>query len=261
MAMLTTRAQAILMLTLLMVAATVVHGRAFASADAAAALVQLLDGAGLNAIAAEDPAEPGTFAAALYIPGSQLLVVSARHPSVDGIRHRLATKQFREVYLDLQASPTPDGKFFVHDSGADGILSARPGSGEVDILYEDGTRQTLFNGDVRGQQLTDAQYDARLAAADEHYARVLKLLASAIQRQSSYGPLRRGHSSRYSRMNLQEFRSGAAARVADAEQVLAEDLRDTASPLAVISSLGALSLEASLAYTACDDAELASNRE
>lgn len=182
--MLTIVARTALVASALVVATAIADAREFVSADAAGQLVRMLDGTGLNAIAAEDPANPGTFVAALYIPGSQLLVVSARHPSVDGVRHRLGTKQFREVYLDVQASPTPDGKFFVQDSGADGILSAPPDSGAVDVVYEDGVRQTLFNGDFRAQHLTRAQYDAKLAAADAHYARLLLLLTSALERPS-----------------------------------------------------------------------------
>jgi uncharacterized protein YeaO (DUF488 family) len=53
------------------------HGQAFASADAVRDLVYVLDQHRLDAIAAADPAAPGTFVAALYIPGNQLLVVSA----------------------------------------------------------------------------------------------------------------------------------------------------------------------------------------
>ena len=157
---------------------------AFLSADAARELAYALDGSGLNAIAAADPEEPGQFVAALYIPGGQLLVVSAQHPSAEGIRHRLAMRQYREVYLDLQGTPTPQNKFFVQDARADGILSALPGSGDVDVLYEDGVRQTLFNGDVKAQRLTPAEYDAKLAAADARYARLLKLLTAAVHQDA-----------------------------------------------------------------------------
>jgi hypothetical protein len=158
--------------------------QAFLSADAARDLVHALDRSGLTAIATAHPEEPGRFVAALYIPGSQLLVVSARHPSVDGVAYRISMHQYRDVYLDLQGSPTPQDKFFVQDAGADGILSALPGSGDVDVLYQDGVRQTLFNGDVTAQRLTSAEYDATLAAADARYARLLKLLTSAVHQEA-----------------------------------------------------------------------------
>jgi hypothetical protein len=156
------------------------QAQAFASADAARSLTRALEQRSLDAIAVADPAEPGTFVAVLYIPGGQLLVVSARHPSVEGVGHRIAMRQYRDVYLDLQATPTPEGKFFVQDARADGILSALPGSGDVDVLYEDGVRRTLFNGDIQVQHLTPAEYDVELAAADARYARLLMLLTSAV---------------------------------------------------------------------------------
>jgi hypothetical protein len=155
---------------------------AFASAGAARGLVRLLDGSGATAVATADPSAPDVFVAALYIPRGQLLVVSGRHPSQEAVRYRIAMQQYREVYLDLQASPAREGKFFVQDANADGILSAATGSGDVDVLYEDAVRQTLFNGDPRRQGMTPAEYDARLAAADATYARLLTLLTSELEK-------------------------------------------------------------------------------
>jgi hypothetical protein len=170
-----------LVLALLLTGGATLHAQAFASAAAARDLVSLLDRFRLDAIAAVDPTAPGAFVAALYIPGTQLLVVNARQPSVEGVMQHLTMHQYREVYLDLQGTPTPANKFFVQDAGADGILSVLPGSGEVDVLYEDGVRQTLFNGDLKAQHLTTAEYDARLAAADAQYARLLRLLTEAVR--------------------------------------------------------------------------------
>jgi hypothetical protein len=143
-----------------------------------------LDQEGITTLAAADPATPGAFVAALYIPGSQLLVVAARHPSTEAIAHRIANGEFREVYLDLQGTPTPEGKFFVQDAGADGILSAQRGSGQVDVVYTDGSRTILFNGNAAGQHLTPSEYDAVLAAADARYARLLTVLGSAVAARS-----------------------------------------------------------------------------
>ena len=98
---------------LLIHGATAVEARGFASLDAARDLVYALERLGLSAIATADPANPDTFVAALYIPRSQLLVVSARHPSVEGIAQRIANHQYREVYLDLYGSPDTRDKFVV----------------------------------------------------------------------------------------------------------------------------------------------------
>jgi len=160
--------------------ASILGAQRFASGDAAHRLMTALDRLGLEAIAAVDPAEPGTFVAALKIQGGRLLVVQAQHPSVDGLLQRLAARQYRDVYLDLQGTPTQKGKFFVQDAGANGILTTLSGSVEVDVLYEDGQRQTLFNGDLIAQHVTAEQYAARLSAADERYTRLLTLLTSAL---------------------------------------------------------------------------------
>jgi hypothetical protein len=175
-----------LLLAALMIAIFPREGAAqgFLSPEAAHGLVRALDDAGLEAIAAGDPTEPGTFVAAMYVRGSQMLVVSARHPSVEALAHRIAARQYREVYLDLQGTPTPQHKFFVQDSGADGISKASPEGGGVDVLYEDGIRQTLFNGKPKDQKLTPAQYASRLTSADARYAHLLTVLIAAIQAQS-----------------------------------------------------------------------------
>ena len=169
-----------LVLLALVMAGTILGAQTFASGDAAQTLIAALDRLGLEAIAAVDPSEPDTFVAALKIQGGRLLVVQARHPSVDGILQRLAARQYRDVYLDLQGTPTQKGKFFVQDAGANGIRTTLPGSVEVDVLYEDGQRQTLFDGNLIAQQVTAAEYEARLAAADVRYARLLTLLKAAL---------------------------------------------------------------------------------
>ena len=179
--MLIRTARLILVFSTIGLAAAIAHGQTLISADAARELVQRLDAIGVTAIATKDPKEPGVFVAALYVPANQLLVVRARHPSVDALTYRTDAKQFRDVYLDLQATPTPRGKFFIQDAGADGILDALRGSGDIDVLYEDGQRQTLFNGDRRAQHVSDSEYKAKLSAADTEYARLLGLLTNAVR--------------------------------------------------------------------------------
>ncbi len=152
-----------------------------ASVAATKNLISGLNQAGLDSIAAVDPTEPGAFVAALHIKGGQLLVVRARHPSVDALSARLAARQFRDIYIDLQATPTPPGKVFVMDSGADGLPDDADQPANVDVLYEDGTRQVMFNG-ARGQKLSGDEYRQRLQEADSKYARLLNVLTDALEK-------------------------------------------------------------------------------
>ena len=155
-----------------------------ASMTATRDLIRALNDASLDAIATVDPTEPGAFIAALHIKGGQLLVVRARHPSVDALKRRLEAHQFRDVYIDLQSTPTLPGKLFVMDSGADGLPSDADQPANVDVIYEDGSRQTMFNG-AHAQQLKAAEYRKQLHDADVEYTRLLNVLNAALARYSS----------------------------------------------------------------------------
>ena len=133
----------------------------------------------MDAIATVDPAESGAFVAALHIKGGQLLVVRAIHPSADALAARLAARQFRDVYIDLQATPTTKGKLFVMDSGADGLPGDADQPANVDVVYDDGTRQTMFNG-ARAQKLSGDEYRKQLRDADVKYTRLLQVLNAAL---------------------------------------------------------------------------------
>jgi hypothetical protein len=169
-----------LVLLFIVIAVTSPAAGEFASAKRAADFVHALQIAGMDAFAASDPAEEGRFVAALFVPG-QLLVVSAKHPSAAAVRQRIAAGMYRDVYLDLQGTPTTEGKFFVQDSQADGLLNATRGGGGVDVVYFDGARTLLFNGNPRAQHLSDEQYDAAFDDADSRYAQMLEVLDMAFK--------------------------------------------------------------------------------
>jgi hypothetical protein len=89
------------------------------------------------------------------------------------------TVSTRDVYLDLQATPTPMGKFFVQDTRANGLL--HPTVGAVDIVYQDGVRTIAFNDDPLPQGLTDAESHAQFRIADDRYTHMLRVLIDALQ--------------------------------------------------------------------------------
>ena len=158
----------------------VISSRHFASPVAARELAHRLQNAALQAFAAADPKRPGAFVAVLYVP-EQLLVVEAYHPATAALEGRIAAGQYREAYLDLQGTPTPQGRFFVLDANANGLLTAVPGRQSVDMLDDGGQPSLLLNGDPEGQGITAAEYDARIRAADSKYSELLKLLTDALQ--------------------------------------------------------------------------------
>lgn len=157
--------------------------RHFASPLVARELAHQLQNAALQAFATADPDQPGAFVAVLYVP-EQLLVVEAFHPATAALQGRIAAGQYREAYLDLQGTPTPQGRFFVLDASADGLLTAVPGQGSVDMIDDGGRPSLLLNGDPRGQEVSNAEYNARITDADTKYTRLLKVLIAALESRS-----------------------------------------------------------------------------
>lgn len=151
-----------------------------ASAALTKELVTLMGARQLDAIATADAAAPGRFVAAMVYPGVQLLIVRAATPSPNDTASRISYRMYRDAYSDVQQPVKTEGKLFIQDMGADG-LSAH-GAGSVDVMYEDGSKQTIFDGDWRKQKLSQADYQKKFAAADAEYARLLSLLIAEVKR-------------------------------------------------------------------------------
>ncbi len=92
------------------------------SAAPAATLTASLDRLKLEAIAARDPEDPGRYIAALYIPGSQLLVVSAPYAAPAVLDKKIAEGKYMDAYVDMQSVADHKGHFFVVDMNADGLM-------------------------------------------------------------------------------------------------------------------------------------------
>jgi hypothetical protein len=144
------------------------------SATLAKQLTTALTEQRLEAIAAQDPAAPDRFVAALFFPNAQLLVISARYASPALLQARLIHKQYRDVYLDLQASPVPNSSVFIQDMNADGLSFSRDQT--PDLLYNGNAAPTIFDGDWRKHNLSEKEYEQQVAAADERYSRLLEIL-------------------------------------------------------------------------------------
>ena len=122
-----------------------VLGQEAKSAPLAAKLTAALDAAKVVNIAAKDPSNPDVFVAALYMPGLQLLVISAKYAAPMLLDQRLAAREYREVYLDLNSASEPESKVFVEDLLADG-LRATPSNQPPDSVDMAGKR-TVFDSD------------------------------------------------------------------------------------------------------------------
>lgn len=144
------------------------------SATLARELAQVLDVAKLDAMAAVDPGVPGGFVAVIYIPETQLLVVSARYAAPSLLVDKIKAGDFRGVYMDLHAAGMPGSRIFVQDMGPDGLLS-KADNGDS---WEEGGKTTTFDGQWRKTKLTETEYEKLFADADGRYAKMLALLVA-----------------------------------------------------------------------------------
>lgn len=141
-------------------------------------LLTLMEAKKLDSIAAKLPDGNDHFAAALYFPGVQLLVISGHYTAPQLMEPRLAKKEYKDTYMELTGTVTPDTKVFVQDMGTPGLTQKK-----TDNMYDtwtQGGKPVMFDGDPDKQKISDADYEKRFTAADEEYAKILSaLLAEA----------------------------------------------------------------------------------
>jgi hypothetical protein len=179
------RATSLVVLLALLIGPSVASAQdATKSGAAAKQLGEVLDRLKLDSIAAPDPADPGTFVAALYFQGAQLLVVSAKYSAPTLIVAKLAKKDYRDVYIDLNAASIAGSKIFVMDQACDGLV-AKPGDSQGADTWEQGNTTTAFDGDWKKAKLSEEAYQKAFATADEKYARILTLLAEQAKKSGS----------------------------------------------------------------------------
>ena len=144
-------------------------------------LAQAMEKAQLTTFAARDDTGDGQYVAAMYFPGSQLLVVGARYSVPILIEQKLADKKYMDVYIDLNSASVPESKVFVSDLLADG-LHARPEEGQPFDTFEKVRAQWTFNRDWDTRKITEETYMKEFAQADGEYTQMLQVLLAAMKK-------------------------------------------------------------------------------
>ncbi len=167
-------------------AATVFVGTAAWAQDAksgpgARELAQLLAAKKLDAIAARDPGAPDGFVAALHFPG-QLMVISAKYAAPALLNERLARREYRDVYIELNAASAVESRVFVTDIGADG-LKVKPIKRDDPIDVRDAAGKAFrFDGNWREDKMSEADYMKLYSEADALYTQAVALLLSEAKK-------------------------------------------------------------------------------
>jgi hypothetical protein len=150
------------------------------SGDLAKQLTQLLDSKKLDTIAVADTQSPGTYVAALYFPGTQLLVVSAKYTQPSLLSDLIARKDFRGVYVELTSASIQSSKVLVMDAYANGLLPKPSGDQPADAI-DRGGKESRFDGAWKKAKIPEADYMKSFAEADTDYTRLLQLLLTQLK--------------------------------------------------------------------------------
>jgi hypothetical protein len=146
-------------------------------------LAAALDANHLDSIAAKDPSKPDTFIGVLYFKGVQLLAVSAKYSAPSLLVDKIAKKDYRDVYIDLNSASVPDSKVFIEDLGADGLKARHDDNTPFDT-YEAAGKRTAFDGDWKKQKLSEQEYLKIFSTSDERYSEMLTALLAQLRPSS-----------------------------------------------------------------------------
>ena len=146
-------------------------------------LSQLLASKKLDSIAARMPDSLEEFVGALAFPG-QLMVVWAKTTAPSVVNEKLMRKDYKEVYVDLNAASVVETRHFVTDLGPDGLRS-KPlqNKGPADS-HDQGAKSMRFDGSWREDKMSEADYMKAYAEADAAYARAIQALIDEIKKAS-----------------------------------------------------------------------------
>jgi hypothetical protein len=171
---------AVVALSALMLSPSAARAQDVRSVELVKQLTGLLDQKKIDAIAAADAQNPGAYIAALYFPGTQLLVVSAKYSAPALLTELLARKDYRAVYAELTSASVPGSKMFVNDVYANGLAIKPAGSNPPDSI-ESASTQATFDGAWKKAKMAEADYIKAFTDADAAYARVLQTLITQLK--------------------------------------------------------------------------------
>ena len=151
------------------------------SAPSVTELVKMLDVMKMDAYAVKG-GSPNEYVGALYFPGTQLLVVSAKFDTPWRADSLLSMKNYRDLYIELNSASLPNTKVFVSDLSANGLHPKKDGNlyDTVDI----GGKTYNFDGDWKKAKITEDDYTKAFSTTDEQYSQMIQALLNGLKKSS-----------------------------------------------------------------------------
>jgi hypothetical protein len=151
------------------------------SAAGAKELVQVLAAKKMDSIAARDPNAADTFFAALAFPG-QIIVVSAKYAAPPLLNEKIAQRNYRDVYVELNSASVQESRYFITDLGADGLRAKKAKRDDPFDVRDMAGKPFNFDGNWREDKISEAEYMKVFTESDERYAQMLAVLLSEAKK-------------------------------------------------------------------------------
>ncbi len=145
-----------------------------------AELTKLLQQRKLDVIASR--LEGDTFVAAMYIPGSELLVVSAKYSAPPLINEKILNKQYRDAYVDLSTASIVETKVLIEDLNADGLRALRGKNDPFDVVTRGAGAAMPFDGEWKKRSMSEDAYMKAFGQAETDYGQMLKALVAELKK-------------------------------------------------------------------------------
>ena len=171
---------ALVVVSLLAVPAVGFAQQASKSAALAVELTRLLDENKLDSVAARTADQ---YVGALYIPGTQLLVVQAKYTVPERMNQLLSQKAYRDAYIDLNSASDLKTKIFISDLGANGLRFKKESNQPSDTVDLPG-KSIAFDGEWDKAKISEADYTKTYQSTDEQYVQMLQALIGALKKPS-----------------------------------------------------------------------------
>jgi hypothetical protein len=123
------------------------------------------------------------FVAALYYPGTQLLVIKAKYAAPALIFEKIVSKNYKDAYMDLATASVPDSKIMVEDMKGDGLRALRVNKNDPFDIVTSGTQAAFpFDGEFKKRKISQEAYQKAFAEADAAYERMLTALVAELKK-------------------------------------------------------------------------------
>jgi hypothetical protein len=175
------RLSGIALAAILLLAPAIASAQDSRSATSVLELVKMLETMKLDAFAVKG-SSPNEYVGALYFPGTQLLVVSAKFDTPWRADSLLTMKNYRDLYIELNSASQPNTKVFVSDLSANGLRSKKDGN-----LYDtaDVAGKTYnFDGDWKKAKVSEGDYTKTFSTTDEQYSQMIQTLINGLKKSS-----------------------------------------------------------------------------